>query len=311
MKTKKKYKASGGAAFVTMAQGGQDLWQANADSTLNRYGYKTQPAKYKYNMVGTGKNKAGGVSGEYTDLQKAIQAPEQKVKSKDFKLLNTLDTVVSIGSALVSGSAGSIKDQLNKPKPDDKSTPSDSLMGNNLNTDPSLGNVGEQMGSDKSLNMAGVSPIQPKSTFTPLAVNAPQKVDNPFPMDNSLLSDLSPKTPKEADFGDNVMKSGGKNPKQATPVEAEGGEIEVTWDDNYNITNTKPIVGPSHASGGVDLKLPKNHAILNKEQQGRLQKGESLKSILEQNESIKLMEDALVAVRTYKLELKNNEENKK
>jgi hypothetical protein len=33
--------------------------------------------------------------------------------------------------------------------------------------------------------------------------------------------------------------------------------------------------------------------------------------ILEQNESIKLMEDALIAVRTYKLELKNNEENKK
>ena len=36
-----------------------------------------------------------------------------------------------------------------------------------------------------------------------------------------------------------------------------------------------------------------------------------LSIILEQNESIKLMEDALVAVRTYKLELKNNEENKK
>ena len=36
-----------------------------------------------------------------------------------------------------------------------------------------------------------------------------------------------------------------------------------------------------------------------------------LDTILEQNESIKLMEDALVAVRTYKLELKNNEENKK
>jgi hypothetical protein len=33
--------------------------------------------------------------------------------------------------------------------------------------------------------------------------------------------------------------------------------------------------------------------------------------ILEQNESIKLMEDALVAVRAYKLDLKNNEENKK
>ena len=36
-----------------------------------------------------------------------------------------------------------------------------------------------------------------------------------------------------------------------------------------------------------------------------------LDTILEQNESIKLMEDALVAVRAYKLDLKNNEENKK
>jgi hypothetical protein len=33
--------------------------------------------------------------------------------------------------------------------------------------------------------------------------------------------------------------------------------------------------------------------------------------ILEQNESIKLMEDAAVAVRVYKLDQKNNEENNK
>ena len=36
-----------------------------------------------------------------------------------------------------------------------------------------------------------------------------------------------------------------------------------------------------------------------------------LNVILEQNESIKLMEDAMVAVRAYKLDLKNNEENNK
>ena len=294
MKTKKKYKASGGAAFVTMAQGGQDLWQANADSMLNRYGYQTQPGKASYHMGGTGRNKAGGVSGAYTDLQKFLEEPEQKVKSKDFGLLNTLNTVVSMGSALVSGSAGSIKDALNKPKPDAKPAPSDSLMGNNLNTDPSLGNVGEQMGSGKSLNMAGVSPIQSKPTFTPSAVNAPQKVANVFPVskDNSSLfgdnmKDTKPTLHGETDefslLGDGTaqLKQGGKNPKQATPVEAEGGEVEVTWDDSYNITNTKPIVGPSHSEGGVDLKLPKNHAILNKEQQGRLSKGESLKSILD------------------------------
>jgi hypothetical protein len=36
-----------------------------------------------------------------------------------------------------------------------------------------------------------------------------------------------------------------------------------------------------------------------------------LSVILEQNESIKLMEDAMIAVRAYKLDQKNNEEDKK
>ena len=92
---------------------------------------------------------------------------------------------------------------------------------------------------------------------------------------------LSPSTPKEATFEEPVLKNGGKNKSGSAPVEAEGGEIVVEFDNNHKIISKKPLVGPSHAQGGIDLKLPKNHAILNKDQQGRLNSGETLKSILD------------------------------
>jgi len=224
---------------------------------------------------------------------------------------------------LVSGSAGSIKDNLDKPKPDDKpistglisqsggigdsildTAHTPNLTGGSTSTafdSPAMGRI-----TDPLNNV--VKPIMPKTTD----INK-DKLTNQI---SSLINEpntglgmkaksiaLETKPEDKLNYGFSLMgndtaqlKQGGKNPKQATPVEAEGGEVEVTWDDGYNITNTKPIVGPSHAEGGVDVKLPKNHAILNKEQQGRLKGGEGLKSILDSLPNVNNAEKAQAGV---------------
>ena len=114
-------------------------------------------------------------------------------------------------------------------------------------------------------------------------------------MSNPALSSNQFTVPKEANINwdtEAIMASGGKNKSSAVPVEAEGGEVKVKFDDNYNILSQEPIIGASHAEGGVDTKLPKNHAILNKAQLARLNSGESLKSIIESLPDVKNVEKA-------------------
>ena len=269
--------AGGQIPIITQIQGGQDLWQANADYMLNKYGYKTQGARYKYGQRGTSRTKAGLISGAYTDLSKELETPEMQVKSKDFGTLNTLDTIVSMGSALVQGSAGAMRSNLQQPatKPTPKPANQLGMFDTGGNMKPMLyPELGNQMGT-KDFS----TPLDNPSLISGLKPNVPS--DATFSMNEDTPDDLTPSG------GGLSLQGGGKNKGGAVPVEAEGGEWEVAFDKAYNIKNIIPVVGAKHEQGGVDLKLPKNHAILNKMQYTRLQQGESLKSILDSVPSVK------------------------
>ena len=408
-KYKRKFKAAGGGVdlAITAAQGGQDLWQTNSQTMLDRYGYKDQPGKQSYSLIGTSRTRAGSTTGAYTDLSKFTSEPAHKVKSKDFGLLNTLNTIVGMGSALVSGSASSLQGSMNTSKTatDPKSAPEPDanhtygkgnlpFLNTNKLTDygkskglSDLSETGKSMSSpyvdtpqsgfDKMSGVGtGIIPtgllntnadINDKYSVNPTMQSGGKNTDlwntNKVAYVDSVLNahknldwvkrlyepntpdmqvpgkqyrsthlmadngegyvyptiirgedgklkylgdkaeDYARKTntgiqlPKEQGtwfarskdntsgykMGTGVLKQlqgGGKNQKGAVPVEAEGGEVDVHFNNNYDIIDIKPIVGASHEKGGVDVKLPKDHAILNKEQIGRLKGGESLKSII-------------------------------
>lgn len=77
------------------------------------------------------------------------------------------------------------------------------------------------------------------------------------------------------------LRKGGKNSGSSQAIEAEGGEIDVEFNDDYEVVKSTPILGASHERGGVDRILPPNHAILNKSQQARLNAGEPLYNIVQ------------------------------
>ena len=305
---KYKFKAAGGASSfggtpMALIQGGADTANVGSSWLLNKYGYKQQPGKSSYSLIGNSRTRAGSTTGAYTDLSKFTSEPSKYVKSKDWGLLNTMNTISDIGVALTSGSASALEQGLNtdKTKTTPKTAPEpQSLMSDNtlpfqqkvddqkiatVTPNASLADVGKQM----STNMVSTPDSQNPSQFDSLIMGTGKTSITPFIKDNTPTqkpttfdSLLGGNTAMNNNLFDTKpqMDTGGKNKKSAVPVEAEGGEMKIQFDDNYNIISKTPIVGASHEKGGVDVKLPKNHAILNSEQIKRLNSGEPLKSIL-------------------------------
>jgi hypothetical protein len=316
--TKKRFKASGGAwstAGTEAVEGG--VLGASIGSLIpgvgtviggaagavigGAYGYISGSAEdkarkpdrplYSYNLAGTGKNRAGSVSGANTFLQKTLSGTDRSGTEKADSIATSRNTVNGIAggvSSLARVVKSSIKTDPNKlPQPKPIET---SLINSDLTIGKSISTL-----QPKDLSTTLSSTINPERTsMFPQSKNAgfsdTLKIGSPLASSANDPTNIGIGIGKTNPFGDNTtdndifgqstLFTGGKNKKGAVPVEAEGGEVEVAFDDKHNVLSMKPLKGPSHSSGGIDMKLPKNHAILNKEQQGRMKGGESLKSIL-------------------------------
>ena len=295
---------------ATMIQGGASLANSGAGWMLEKYGWSDQAPKYRYGLTGTSKQKGGLVSGAYTDVEKQIMEPGGRKKSKDHDFLETMKWVSDIGNAITSGSSSSMEAGFKKEEEKNNAVragksmanaqqdmglinpqgqindsildPTHTPMGNgNLASSQDLGTTG----FDKLLGQKIPNASMPSDQITPSQIDNLTPNTEQTPGFDKLMggssSLINPFVPQ-----DNIpqagltLESGGKNKGKAVPIEAEGGEYQVSWDDDYQINDIHPISGPSHSKGGVDLKLGKNKAILNKEQYAALQAGTPLKDIL-------------------------------
>ena len=261
-----------GAAWGTVAQVGSEMGAFGgslANSLTDIYGYKTQGARYRYGQKGTSKTKAGLISGAYTDLSKELESPEERVKGGNFDFLNTMGII----SSSLGLSSSSITQAMNQPSAVPTQRPPNTKSGlldasGNVNSPSYIGNLPQGLSSSPLDNPSLVSGLKPQLPTNAFAINEG--------------------TPDDLKIGGGTsLQGGGKNKGGAVPVEAEGGEWEVSFDKDYTVKSINPVVGAKHEQGGVDLQLPKNHAILNKEQYTRLQNGESLKAILDSVPSVK------------------------
>ena len=253
-----------GAAAGALIGGVYGYFTGSAEDKAKRNLYK--PHTKAINSSNASGKALGSVSGAYSNISLTPSTsidPAQESKLQGLQDQNSL--VVGLAGGATSTIGGMKSAGMFKPTGGGKGDLGNLNLGKEL---PFQTNAPNMKNS--------VMPTGPTSTMTDsIQYNPPSYGNMPYSDElNSLMGNIDP-------IQQNALAGGGKNQKNATPVEAEGGEIEVAFDDNYGIVSKKAITGPSHAAGGVDMKLPKNHAILNKEQQGRLAKGESLKSILD------------------------------
>jgi hypothetical protein len=237
-----------GEALSTLSVG-----SSIANQLANIYGYDTKTDTSRiFTLGGTGKRGTGLISGQYND-------PEEMKSTNTYKKLNSFGkTSTIIGNVLgdISGGGAALAPMIKDGSTTNPKKKKKDAFGNVLEDSPNADPAkGYQMGS----GLVSGTDINPA--------------------DNNFVATFGDNSAGPG--GDSGLRKGGKNEEGAVPVEAEGGEHKIHYDEGYNIINDGLINGKSHEHGGKKIVLKPNEAVLNKGQYAMLQNGIPLKSILD------------------------------